>query len=132
MCILLVLYLQLDKSRFTKLPWQLFFYLSVVYFCKIYCMCFTSPTFAPSKKLDHQTTMPNVFLITLNLVFIEIILRHGCSPVNLLHIFRIPFLKAMFIEEKTSQLQPGQPDASVSWDDFDFHLHESLHPGLQG
>ena len=25
--------------------------------------------------------------------FIEITLRHGCSPVNLLHIFRIPFLK---------------------------------------
>ena len=25
--------------------------------------------------------------------FIEIALRHGCSPVNLLHIFRIPFLK---------------------------------------
>ena len=23
--------------------------------------------------------------------FIEIILRHGCSPVNLLHIFRTPF-----------------------------------------
>ena len=25
--------------------------------------------------------------------FIEIVLRYGCSPVNLLHIFRIPFLK---------------------------------------
>ena len=25
--------------------------------------------------------------------FIEIALRHGCSRVNLLHIFRIPFLK---------------------------------------
>ena len=25
--------------------------------------------------------------------FIEITLRDGCSPVNLLHIFRIPFLK---------------------------------------
>ena len=25
--------------------------------------------------------------------FIEIALRHGCSPVNLLHIFRAPFLK---------------------------------------
>ena len=23
--------------------------------------------------------------------FIEIIFRHGCSPVNLLHIFRTPF-----------------------------------------
>ena len=25
--------------------------------------------------------------------FIEITLRHGCSPVNLLYIFRTPFLK---------------------------------------
>ena len=25
--------------------------------------------------------------------FIEITLWHGCSPVNLLHIFRTPFLK---------------------------------------
>ena len=25
--------------------------------------------------------------------FIEIVLRHGCSPVNLLHIFRTPFPK---------------------------------------
>ena len=25
--------------------------------------------------------------------FIEIELRHGCSPINLLHIFRTPFLK---------------------------------------
>ena len=25
--------------------------------------------------------------------FIEITLRHGCSPVNLLHIFRTPFIK---------------------------------------
>ena len=25
--------------------------------------------------------------------FIEITLRHGCSPVNLLHIFRTPFLR---------------------------------------
>ena len=25
--------------------------------------------------------------------FVEVTLRHGCSPVNLLHIFRAPFLK---------------------------------------
>ena len=25
--------------------------------------------------------------------FIEIILWHGCSPVNVLHVFRTPFLK---------------------------------------
>ena len=28
--------------------------------------------------------------------FIEITFQHGCSPVNLLHIFRIPFLKNTF------------------------------------
>ena len=28
--------------------------------------------------------------------FIEIVLRHGCSPVNLLHIFRIPFPRNTF------------------------------------
>ena len=34
-----------------------------------------------------------VFLISLKLFcnFIEIALHHGCSPVNLLHIFRTPF-----------------------------------------
>ena len=26
--------------------------------------------------------------------FIEIALRHGCSPVNVLHIFRTPYLKS--------------------------------------
>ena len=26
--------------------------------------------------------------------FIEVSLRHGCSPANLLHIFRTPFLKS--------------------------------------
>ena len=28
--------------------------------------------------------------------FIEIALRHGCSPVHLLHIFRTPYPKAAF------------------------------------
>ena len=28
--------------------------------------------------------------------FIEIILQHGCSPVNLLHIFRTPFPKKRY------------------------------------
>ena len=33
----------------------------------------------------------SVISIKLLCSFIEIALRHGCSPVNLLHIFRIPF-----------------------------------------
>ena len=33
---------------------------------------------------------------------------------------------------KTSWLQPGQPSVPVSYDDFNFHLHEKFCPGLQG
>ena len=39
--------------------------------------------------------------------------------------------KGLFIWEKTPRLQPGQPSASVMWDDFNFRLHEKFHPGLQ-
>ena len=35
----------------------------------------------------------SAILIKLQSNLIETTLRHGCSPVNLLHIFRIPFLK---------------------------------------
>ena len=35
----------------------------------------------------------NVISIKLLCSFIEILLRHGCSPLNLLHIFRTPFTK---------------------------------------
>ena len=35
--------------------------------------------------------MPSAISIKLQNNFIEIALRHGCSPVNLLHIFRTPF-----------------------------------------
>ena len=34
--------------------------------------------------------------------------------------------------EKTSRLQPGQPDASVSWDNFIFRLNKKFCPGFQG
>ena len=37
--------------------------------------------------------MPKCDSIKLLCNFIEITLRHGCSPVNLLHISRTPFLK---------------------------------------
>ena len=37
--------------------------------------------------------MPNVISIKKQSNFIEIKLRHGCSPVNLLHIFKTPFPK---------------------------------------
>ena len=40
---------------------------------------------------EHQCR--SAISIKLQNNFIEITLRHGCSPVNLLHIFRTPFLK---------------------------------------
>ena len=40
---------------------------------------------------EHQYW--SVISIKLHCSFIEIILRHGCSPVNLLYIFRTPFTK---------------------------------------
>ena len=35
-------------------------------------------------------------------------------------------------EKKTLRLQPDQPSASVSWDNFNFCLDEEFRPGLQG
>ena len=68
-----------------------------------------------STLLNYRSSHPEVFLrkgvleicskftgehpcrggisITLNGNFIEITLRHGCSPVNLQHLFKKPFLK---------------------------------------
>ena len=37
--------------------------------------------------------MPSVISVKLLGIFIETTLRHGYSPVNLLHIFRTPFPK---------------------------------------
>ena len=41
------------------------------------------------KELIFLTPMLNYFWVD----FVEITLWHGCSPVNLLHIFRIPYPK---------------------------------------
>ena len=41
-------------------------------------------------KFKGEPPCQKVILIKLQSNFIEIILRHGCSPVNLLHIFRTP------------------------------------------
>ena len=46
--------------------------------------------------------------------FIEISLRHGCSPVNLLHIFRTPFLK-----NTSGRLLPFLVKQSVNYDELD-------------
>ena len=44
-------------------------------------------------KLAAEHPRRSVISITLQRNFIEIALRHGCSPVNLLHIFRTSFIK---------------------------------------
>ena len=42
-------------------------------------------------KFTREDPCRSKISIKLQSNFIEITLRHGCSPVNLLHIFRIPF-----------------------------------------
>ena len=44
-------------------------------------------------KFTGEHPCPKVISIKLLCNFIEITLRHRCSPVNLLHIFRASFLK---------------------------------------
>ena len=44
-------------------------------------------------KFTGEHPFQSVISIQLLCNFIEITLQHGCSPVNLLHIFRIPFPK---------------------------------------
>ena len=45
------------------------------------------------RKFTGEHPCRSVISIKLQSNFIEITLQHGCSPVNLLHIFRIPFTK---------------------------------------
>ena len=81
----------------------------------LYSICYREDIYRLVKLLTSRSSHPEVFIvkgilrisskftgehpcwsvisITLLCNFIEIILRHECSPVNLLHIFRTPFLK---------------------------------------
>ena len=70
--------LELQKVMHQKRPPEVFLQKGVL---KI-CSKFTG---------EHQCN--SVILIKLLRSFIEITFRHGCSPANLLHIFRIPFYK---------------------------------------
>ena len=45
------------------------------------------------QQIYKRTPMPKCVSTKLQSNFIEIILRHGCSPVNLLHVFRTTFPK---------------------------------------
>ena len=65
-------------SKFRNSPPEVFFVKGVL---KICC------------KLTEEHPCQSVILIKLLCKFIEIALRHGCSPVNLPHIFGKPFPK---------------------------------------
>ena len=48
------------------------------------------------RKFAGEHPCQSVISIKLLCIFIEITLRHGCSPVNLLHIFRTAFYKSTY------------------------------------
>ena len=48
-------------------------------------------------KFTEKHPCRSVISLKLLYNFIEIALRHGCSPVKLLHIFRTPFLRNTFV-----------------------------------
>ena len=58
-------------------------------------------------KFTGEHPCQSVISTKLKSNFTEIALRHGCSPVNLLHIFRTPFPK------KTSGKFPGVKVISI-------------------
>ena len=64
-----------------------------------FCVCHTTIVFkllfseAAIQRFHRKRCAENMQQIYGRTPFIEITLRHGCSSVNLLHIFRTPFLK---------------------------------------
>ena len=56
-------------------------------------MCLGKSVLKIGSKFTRDHPCRSVILIKMQSNVIGITLRHGCSPVNLLHIFRIPFLK---------------------------------------
>ena len=77
-------------------------------------------------KVTGEHPCRSVISIKLLCNFIEIKLRHGCSPVNLLHIFRIHFpknfsgrllleLSALYTTNPHKKRQVGFSESSVYW-----------------
>ena len=76
-------------------------------------------------KFIEEDPFRNVNSMKLLCNFIEIALRHGCSPVNLLHIFRTPFSK------NTSEqllLKIGQTDFTHWMSFLSSNLMEEIGP----
>ena len=85
-------------------------------------------------KFTGEHPCRNAISIKLQGNFIDIALRHGCSPVNLLHIFRTPFPKntsgwllVRCIQNYT------RPEVNLNWFEISncfemsFCLHGNLH-----
>ena len=82
--------------------WEIIFYSQQNYFLNIWCWHYRSshpPVFLAKCvlkiwiKFTGEYPCWDAISIKLLCNFIEIALQHGCSPVNLLHIFRAPFYK---------------------------------------
>ena len=72
--------------------------------------------FVNMQQIYRKTPMPKELAINLQRNFFEITLRHGCSPANLLHIFRTPLprntsvwlllkILILWIELQTNKIQ---------------------------
>ena len=72
------------------------------------------------QQIFRRTPMPKCDFIKLLCDFIEITLLHGCSPVNLLHIFRAPFYKntSEWLLLLIKTIIPAVLDKMLSWEYF--------------
>ena len=81
-------------------------------------------------KFTGEHPCRSVILIKLQSNFIEITLRHGCPPVNLLHIFRTPFpentLEGCLCREMEGDDQPKEKESRRTSADMFTFLQEKL------
>ena len=90
-----MIFLYIFKIFFTMLHLKIFLeYWIILYIFRI-SLCVMSPLRKGVLKTCSKFTQPCRSTISIKLLcnFIEIALTHGCSPINLLQIFRTPFLK---------------------------------------
>ena len=120
-------------------------------FSKCQCLNARLSTLGAYLKTKSRSSRPEVFLrkgvvriyskFTGECNFIEITLRHGCSPVDLLHVFRIPFLKStsgrhllkIFWMDTCSDWAPNQiwANQSVRQVNFSQKAQYSFHNSFQ-
>ena len=87
-------FIKVKESRIAVLRWYQFWNLfALVYLSLILNQLFLCVTFQyPSEPAIHH--IEKRWSENMHSNFIKIVLRHGCSPVNLLHIFRTSFFKS--------------------------------------